>query len=69
MLNVSGFGTLAAVAYAVFLDADKAGPAFEQRTAYVASEGRQAVAPLEDRVYYTKSKAAPQGPPNRRRIL
>jgi hypothetical protein len=41
----------------------------EPRIVYALAETRTAVAPFEDRVYYTKSKAAPPAPPNRRRIL
>lgn len=41
----------------------------EPRTVYVLVENRVAVAPYEDRVYYTKSKPPALGPPNRRRTL
>ena len=92
-LNVVGYGTFTAVGYALFLDAERAGPVNEPRTAWVpvgdrfeqvddtadanselreveaVSENRIAVAPAEDRVYYTHSKVDPPAPPNRRRML
>jgi hypothetical protein len=41
----------------------------EPRDAYAREESRSEFAPFESRVYYASSKAAPRGPPNRRRIL
>jgi hypothetical protein len=60
-LNVSGFGIFTAVGYASFLDAEKAGPAFEQRTVWVPYEDRHPamqsadVSP-EERIAYALSE-------------
>jgi hypothetical protein len=67
--SFSGVGTLSAVGYMLVLDAEKAGPVFEQRTAYEAVEFREAVARFEDRVYYAPSKPLVRDPPNRKRTL
>lgn len=64
-----GSSSFGAVGYALYDDAEKSGPAYEQRVTYIPGEMRTAVAPSEDRVYYVSSKSAPPGPPNRRRVL
>lgn len=68
-VQFAGHSQFSPVIYASYLDAEKAGPKFESRVAYAHPEARSAVAPFEDRVYYTNSKPATKGPPNRRRTL
>lgn len=65
----AGSSAVSAVSYVFYADVEKAGPAFEARTAAAVHENRCAVAPYEDRVYYTKSKPPSLGPANRRRTL
>ncbi len=64
-----GIGTLAAVGYALVLDAEQAGPPYELKIASVEYENNLAVAPAEDRVYYVPAKVSPLVTPNRKRFL
>lgn len=68
----NGYGTLSAVAYAFFADAEKAGPAkifSEVRLTFADQENRIAVVPADDRVYEVPPPIDPQPIPNRRRTL
>jgi len=61
VIQFTGFGIFTAVGYAFFDDAEKAGPAFEQRTAWVPYEDRHPVSadayvPAEPRTAYVPAE-------------
>jgi hypothetical protein len=67
--SFDGYGSLAAVSYAFYADAEVSGPSEELRVTYAAMEDRVLVVEAEDRVYEATSGPLVATPPNRKRML